>query len=844
MTVLHVRFTLERIRTLVLVAGVLLLVAVGAFLTIGRFRSPFNRRDLPKKLGIDVQQEANGFTHAEFHAGHAQFKITASKVEQLKDSRYRLHVVKIEMYDPSGGGTDRIEGSEFEYDQQAGIAKADGPVEITLDRPGSLQTDPKSAKGQQKKAAPNPAGKAPADTQIHVKTIGLIFNQNTGVATSTEHVEFDLPQGWGSSIGASYDSQNGRLVLQSAVELNTHRGVDPVAIAAQHAEFDRDTDLCRMIASTARYRHGEARSAQATIQFRDDGTAEELDSTKGLVLNTAAGGHLQAASGLLQFDEHNEPQHGHLEGGVTIDSDNNGRKLHGTAPTAELQFGAGGVLRLAHLERGVNFDSDEQTNASGVASRAHRVWASPIADLVFRDSGKGQVELDSLHGIGGVVVNSESQRGSTAPAHARMTADDVKGMFGPDSALSAITGVGHAKIEQTTETGTLQTTSGDRLEARFAAQSVDGKSHRQKANDPAGATQIESATVLGHVVLVQQAAAKPGSTMPPVLRATADRAEYEGSGEWLHLIGNPRVVNGGLDLDADKIDIARASGDAFAHGNVKATWFGGDPGASSKQDAASAAKPGPGLGTEGPAHVIAAEAQLHQGTGEATFRGQARLWQQGNSIAAPVIVLDRTKETLVARTTNATDPVKVVLVSAASTGPNKSNAGQAKAPNKANGRQTKAGQPDTPSVIRVRGGDLKYSDAERKALMRGGAVGGVIAEIGDATTRSNEVELVLLAPGNHAGRDGGSAQVDRMTAVGNVVIDSQDRHGTGDRLDYSSESGEYVLTGTAATPPRMTDPARGTVTGGSLIFNSRDDSVNVEGFGRATTTETTVPKRQ
>jgi lipopolysaccharide export system protein LptA len=77
-----------------------------------------------------------------------------------------------------------------------------------------------------------------------------------------------------------------------------------------------------------------------------------------------------------------------------------------------------------------------------------------------------------------------------------------------------------------------------------------------------------------------------------------------------------------------------------------------------------------------------------------------------------------------------------------------------------------------------------------------------------------------------------------------VIIDSQGRHGTGEKLDYSGERGDYALTGTAAAPPRMTDPARGTVTGGSLIFNSRDDSVNVEGDGRATTTETTVPKRQ
>jgi hypothetical protein len=41
----------------------------------------------------------------------------------------------------------------------------------------------------------------------------------------------------------------------------------------------------------------------------------------------------------------------------------------------------------------------------------------------------------------------------------------------------------------------------------------------------------------------------------------------------------------------------------------------------------------------------------------------------------------------------------------------------------------------------------------------------------------------------------------------------------------------------------MTDPARGTVTGSSLIFNSRDDSVNVEGDGRQTSTETTMPKK-
>ena len=135
------RFTIEWIRTVVLSAGVLLVVVLGVFLTIGHWRSPFSRRDLPKKLGIDIQQEANGFTQAGFHAGHATFRITASKVEQLKNDRYRLHSVKIEMYDPKGGGSDRIEGSEFEYDQQTGLAKAAGQVEITLIRPRNDQRE-------------------------------------------------------------------------------------------------------------------------------------------------------------------------------------------------------------------------------------------------------------------------------------------------------------------------------------------------------------------------------------------------------------------------------------------------------------------------------------------------------------------------------------------------------------------------------------------------------------------------------------------------------------------------------------------------------------------------------
>ena len=125
--------------------------------------------------------------------------------------------------------------------------------------------------------------------------------------------------------------------------------------------------------------------------------------------------------------------------------------------------------------------------------------------------------------------------------------------------------------------------------------------------------------------------------------------------------------------------------------------------------------------------------------------------------------------------------------------------------------------------------------------MRSGVLGAVVAETGTATSTSNQVELRLMPAANPASGNGGQAQVDRMTATGRVTLASAGRRGTGEQLVYSGATGDYALTGTSSTPPRITDPERGSVSGEVLIFHSRDDSVSVEGGGRETITETTAP---
>jgi lipopolysaccharide export system protein LptA len=829
-----VRLTIERMRTLVLAAGVLLIAALVGFLVAGKWKHRFNLREIPKRLGVDITQEANGYTFSHAFGEHSQYKIHASKVVQLKQGKAVLHDVQIELYGEDGSRVDRIVGDEFEYDQKNGTATAAGPVEITLMRPSvapavAPNATPTRALADKDKTTPLVvAAKTASGGEIHVKTSGLTFVQATGVATTAARVEFSVAQGSGSSVGATYDSQAGSLLLDHAVELSAHRGPETVFIKAQHAEFERGDLLCNLTAASASYRAGQATAGEARIAFRPDGTAIRLDATKGFSVVTATGAHVVAPLGMLEFDEHNQPRHGHLQGGVILDSERNGRHVHGTSPVAELEFTPLGQLRRAHLERGVAFHSEQTSVAQdthGTTLREIRDWRSQIAEVGFREARAGVVELAQIRGTGGVILTGESQRGSGPVIPSRLTADEMNGVFGIGQQLTEVIGSGHAIMEQTTAAGTRQKTTGDRLDAHFAPAPASASQSKSPVLSAGASAQVESISVDGNVVLEQNAASKPGAKAPALLRANAGRAIYEGASEWLHLSGSPRVEDGGLQLSADKVDVSNASSDAFAHGNVKATWV--DQGRASGPSTASTGSLA--LGGQGPAHVIADEAQLRQ-QGEATFSGKARLWQQGNSISAPAIVLDRTRGTLVAHSSNTVQPVSVVLVSAASPA------------SAASGTGSKKGAPSGPTVVRVRGADLKYSEAERKVVIHAAEGGTVVAEAGTSTSTSSEVEVLMLPPGNHAAKNSESAQVDQVIARGHVEVSSQGGRGTGEQLVYSSETGDYVLTGTATAPPVMTYPARGKVTGQALIFNSHNDSVGIEGGGRKTTTDTTAPK--
>ncbi len=144
---------------------------------------------------------------------------------------------------------------------------------------------------------------------------------------------------------------------------------------------------------------------------------------------------------------------------------------------------------------------------------------------------------------------------------------------------------------------------------------------------------------------------------------------------------------------------------------------------------------------------------------------------------------------------------------------------------------------------------LFYAEAEHKAVFSGD----VVAQTSSGLLRSSFMDVyftvadaqsahaaVSQPPGKAPALQ--SSQVSRIVARGGVRLQQPGRKGTGEELTYTAQDGKFVLAGTSTVPPRLTDQLRGTVTGASLIFNDRDDSVIVSGGPSKVVTQTRVAK--
>ncbi|MGA9720201.1 MAG: LPS export ABC transporter periplasmic protein LptC [Acidobacteriaceae bacterium] len=775
------RITIERLRTWILVlAGVLVTAIVGFFL-FTRYRLSHFGRDLPARLGVNIQQDANGFTYSKSQGGHTLFTLHASKVIQYKgNGRATLHNVSITLYGKDGSRNDHVYGDEFEYDAAQGMARALGPVHLDVQAPAGTR------------------GTAPQNRTVHAETSGLVFNQKTGEARTDAPVAFSVADAKGTAVGAAYDANEGVLILQRDVHFTAQLTKGPLALVAEHAEFNRDTRQLALLKPDARYAGEHNTAEQALVYFRPDGTVEKADANGRVNMQADQGRELHASALEVVMDAHGNTQRATLDGGLLFSANEGPHSIHGDANSGILQLGPDGELKRVEMHSAVTVVDQEigpVNDPHGSVTREVR-GSTVVIDLVTSPQGHAQAE--KLMASGNAVLTEHTIYSDSPPQNTVMKGDVIQATLREGRALDTLRAQGNTFLTNTNPSGVSQTSTGDTLDIAFAQEPE--KEAKLRPNDIPPSL-IERAVQRGHVTIVQ---VKPGATdkKPWRSQATADIATLDGPRQIIHLEGSPRLNDEEAEMTAQMIDFYRLSGAVTADHDVKVTF---------RQ----------GASAQAPVHAVAEKVFFDHDRDEAILYGgvqDARLWQAANSVAASTIVLDRQEQTLIAPEKNGEGRVHGVFADPGS---------------KATGSE---------AVIRVDANSLQYSAAERRATFQGN----VVAQQANGRLRADHADLFMTknaVPGAAEQRvPNPRGSLDHMIAEGKVQVDEGVRKGEGERLVYTASDGKFVLYGHAGRPAHMADPEHGTVSGVALIFTNRGDSVEVDGGNARAVTDTQVPK--
>jgi lipopolysaccharide export system protein LptA len=429
----------------------------------------------------------------------------------------------------------------------------------------------------------------------------------------------------------------------------------------------------------------------------------------------------------------------------------------------ELEFAADNVLRKIRAESNVKL-AQQQSPANSANSQNLELTASAIDFFLDAHSHLSRAETSGSSQIAFLPISAVSG------SQTLVTAGKFEARFDDAGQLAAVHGAPDARITNKTPGQPDRVSTSEMLDASF---------HPGQG--------IESLVQQGNVAYVDTDR-----------KAWSDRARYTPADQVLTLGGSPRVVQGGMATTAHSMRLNRASGDAFADGNVKTTY--------------SDLKPEPNgalLASSSPIHVTAGAMTVHGNSAVALYTQDVRLWQDANTVQAPSIQFDRNQRSMLASGT-ANDPVSTTLV------------------------QTDSNRKSIPVVLTS--SRLTYTDSQRQAHFDEN----VIAKGADMTITARQVDAYLRAHSEHDQSASSPGELDKIVASGQVVITEPERRATGEQLVYTAADDKFVLTG---GPPSIFDAEHGKITGVSLTFFRRDDRVLVEGDSKfPTVTQTRVAR--
>ncbi len=765
--------SLTRLRRWFGVAAIIAVLAVVAAYFYAHRRVENALKQVPAKMGLEIKQSATGFTVSKSEQGRTLFTIHAGKAIQFKQgSHAELHDVEIILYGRDSTRFDRIYGTDFEYDQQSGDVTAKGEIQIDLQtNPGGLsnpdQTPPKDLK--------NP---------IHLKTSGLIFNQKTGNAYTKERIDFSLPQADGSAVGLDYAAKTNTLTLRSQVNLILS-GASAATITAARAIITKDPHNVELDHPRVQNAGRTCEADEATLFLRQDNTLDRVLGHGNVHLN--AGGAQQAEAQSEQIELIMAKQQASLR--TAIFSGNvhavaaGEHRMQADAGRMVLDFSGTNTLNKTHFRKSAgqtlltkihaeeNVKLVQHQDAASASANAQDIQLNaPVVDFLLADGNR--LERAETTGAAQIVIRPASDNGQQT----LVTAGKFQANFDGAGQFTSVHGAPDVRITSQNSGQPDRVSTSQVLDATFHPGS-------------------------GIEALVQQGSV---AYVDGERKAWADRARYTPADQILVLTGSPRVADGGMTTTARSLRLNRATGDAFADGDVKTTYSDLRP----QPDGAL-------LSSSSPIHVTARAMSVHRASSIALYTGDTRLWQDANAIQADAIEFDRDHRSMVARAGTGGSPstrsaVSTVLLQVDKTG--------------------KA----TP--IAITSERFSYTDVDRQAHFDGD----VVAKAADLTITARKVDAILQARGETNAPSSEAGKLDKLIAREQVTISEPDRRANGDLLVYTAADDKFVLSGGS---PSIFDAERGKITGVSLTFFRHDDRVLVEGNNSSpTVTQTQVAR--
>jgi lipopolysaccharide export system protein LptA len=738
------------------------------------FQAARAHRNAPAPLSNSVQQQSHEFAYSKTENSVTIFTIRASQATEYKDeNRTELKDVWITIFGRNGDRNDDIHTRECSYEPKTGSIHCQGAVQINL--------APKQAA---------PAAGAASPKSIQITTSNLSFDRGSGMASTPEAVQFQFTGGKGSATGVTYSTQTAIVLLEKNVEMEVDSsdktGGLPVKATGGNLSIYRNEHRVELGAPAVVRQGGRELTAQKiTINLDENYRAQHAVAEGQPTIHSAdAKGESTASAAKFEawLDANGWVQRIVGDGNVTGAEKSATGSDHFSASRVEFAMAPEhNLLKSMNASGGVSVESEDSSGTRAMKTDALLVKFVAAKTAVKRSSGDGdgaagRQRIDSAETLAPAVI--EMKNGAE---HTTLRAKQFVTRFNPAGKVDQL--LGHAGVQIVRQIGQAapQTTSAAELATTF---------------DSSG----EWATLdqTGNVRFQQQDR-----------QATAARAQMVRSTDMIDLAGSPVLSDASSRTTAGAVQINQKTGEIRATGGVVSTYLAGS------QNAEMSIGSGPG-------HVSADSLAGSNTSGHAVYSGRARLWQGQSVLDAQQIELWRDEKKMVASgNVVAVFPQASGAAMGTFGGPStEAAAAKSRAP----------ASSSNPTLWHIHAPTLTYWSDQGKAHLETG----VRAESDQGSMDSRTLD-VFLTPAAPAGPTpaaklaqqglGGSRQMDRALALGNVVVRQGDRRATAEQALYTAADGKFTLSG---GQPTIIDASNDTTTGRSLTFFVANDTILID----------------